>query len=129
MSGFVLMALAASAFDLTCTAYRVSDNLGRKQQAQFVDVHLRVDLVARRWCDGECLESKPIVKVTDDTIIFADQDYQRAAPFNVYRVNRESGKLEHYYGQAGMFAVSEVTVAPEHACERKPFSGLPELRF
>lgn len=130
MSGLLLAAaLVASAFDLSCTAYKVEDGFVDRHNVSFVEVRIRVGLASDRWCDWLYTKTDNIARISNRLIILRDVDYEASEPFYVYCIHLESGKLEHYYGRLGMWAISLTTKLPEHACKRRPFSGFPARRF
>ncbi|MBO9576116.1 MAG: hypothetical protein J7494_10295 [Sphingobium sp.] len=63
-------ALAADQFDLACQGYKWTKLGGSGEAYNF---RVRVDLAAKKWCDGECKAAQSIVSVADDKLVLLDE--------------------------------------------------------
>lgn len=124
----VLVALLAAAatpqqFDLTCTGQGGTDGTSSIAWAP-TEVHFRIDLATRRWCEADCKIIREIAEVQPASIWLEKQSpYEKAREIVHFRaINRETGQYtrieESRYG----------STAERGRCQPAPFSGFPEIR-
>ena len=116
-------ALAASAFNLVCSGAMVTSD--RSTPPAPTNFELRIDLNASRWCNGDCLETKPIDTVTDTVIGL--EAYHLGPFFIITTVSRESGRYESKM-EADING-ERVIIATNAQCELAPFTGFPQRKF
>jgi hypothetical protein len=63
-------AMAADQFDLACKGYKWTQLGGTGQDYSF---RVRLDLAAKKWCDGDCKTVSPIVSVAADRLVLLDE--------------------------------------------------------
>lgn len=122
-----LVAALASAFNLQCTGQHWSGNdfslmLGGAPTENFV-MDLRVDLERKRWCWGSCTETSAIAEIGTTSITFIDRKSNNGE--HTARVNRETGE----YNEGDFTYSPERFAVYSGKCERRPFTGLPSLKF
>ena len=117
---------AVAAFNLVCTGTMIMGSAAHEYEpleGRFTTT-IRVDLTSRRWCDGECRETAPLVRVTPTEIVFAELRPGGGSPSGgTHSVNRESGAYL-YASRAGPVFLSHTGT-----CRRAPFTGFPARRF
>lgn len=108
-------------FDLIC-----SGSASAAEEAfEPADVHIRVDLDAKRWCMGDCVVIGTITDVQPGAIWFEkenDSDHARGLQ-NWRAVNRQTGAY-HYVKESRLVGL----IAVRSQCERAPFSGFPLIK-
>ena len=125
MSGILLVAAAAAAFNLNCTGQREAiSELGTNSEA-FVH-NLRIDTEQRKWCEGECKRQFDIQEVRPDIIIMKRKTEQTSLSFDTtdWSIDRQSGSYSFFYqakGRAG------ITVTKKGTCEPEEFTGFPQV--
>lgn len=62
-------AVAADQFDLVCEGWKWTRMGGTAQEYDF---RVRVDLAARKWCDGDCRAVSAIQSIADDKLVLLD---------------------------------------------------------
>lgn len=110
-----------TAFNLLCTVY--TSGLGgvptmEENNKQYVFV---IDLAAGRFCYEKCFETKPISRVTEQTIFLISKTENPAS--ESLWMNRESGRLDWEFGE-GKYQTVRMG-----RCEKQPFTGFPERKF
>lgn len=87
-------AFAADQFDLVCEGWKWTKMGGTAQEYDF---RVRVDVAAKKWCDGDCKTASAIQSVADDKLVLLDDgtlnsrmEVAREATFD-----RKAGKY-HY---------------------------------
>jgi hypothetical protein len=129
MKALIALALVAAApaspkFDLVCTA---SVNAEAPDAFTPADLHLRVDLTAKKWCLGECKAIHDIAEVQPGQIWFEKESEaeQEQRLMHWSSVDRETGD----YKSVHQFFIlnNRETVALSSHCERAPFSGFPAV--
>lgn len=115
-------------FDLVCTGERKTALLAPGVPYSF---RLHVDLVAGKWCEGECARIEPIAEAQPSVIHFEKEspDDKLLGNTRVRLVNRQSGKyIRHVNAYVGDRRLGVVhTIIVDATCEPRPFSGFPEL--
>lgn len=121
-------AIAASAdrFDLVC-AGEIKVAMFAKWRPE--DTRYRIDLAAKRWCQGECNGTNDINSVTDTKIVLiATDDDDDDGPYNSLWIDRVSGAL------SGLSTTPTVGFAVggyeqlRGQCTVAAFSGFPEVK-
>lgn len=115
---------ALTAFDLVCRGTMIAygaDGSSESQRKPSV-MSFRVDLVQRRWCDGEeCPSTAPLVRVSPTEIWFQDVSDKT---WNITSVaNRETGRLSYSANIMG------VKMTFGGICLKRKFSGFPPQKF
>ena len=110
----------AERFDYVCTTevrYR-ADGAWQPSTARY-----RIDLAARRWCEGDCSVNSPIV-ATNENWLFLEQNF-REGEFDDYareRIHRRTGELT-------MIRIGAGPLGPylerRGQCERAAFTAFP----
>ena len=124
MSAFLLAAAAAMAFNLSCdlhmklVASHDTAPMEADQRKTF-----RVDLTSLRWCEGDCRETKPVVRVRDTLLILIDDSDPRIDAYESLTINRESGRYDHH------MRINESSVDEKGVCKPTPFTGFPASKF
>lgn len=112
---------AAAAFNLLCTGATLEN---QQPTGEPMEVVLRVDLNAMRFCFDDCGSTIAIARLTDTEILFQDEPMEQWPGARILRrVNRESGE---YFAQIGTSAIS---VGSHGRCNPAPFTGFPQRRF
>jgi hypothetical protein len=122
----------AQQFDLLCTSAG-ADTKGGAFKAE--DVHLRVDLAKKLWCEEPppeyaqmrpCASPKPIAEVKPDQIWFekatAEEDVRGRLHARV--VDRSTGEYMYVHDFPILNRIDHVAIVSR--CEPAPFSGFPE---
>ena len=126
-----VMAAAVStlSFNLDCTGTRVMDTWeGLKRtpiSSTEVQAKLRVDLVAKLWCSGECTETSPLAKVTDGFIVFQKASSDDNTSYMM--VNRRTGKFTDF--EKTNLSKSLMVTSTEGTCQLRLFGGFPLRKF
>ena len=124
MSGVVLAAALASAFNLSCNLHMtLQASLNDKPHEGSFPWTLRIDLDSMRWCDDKCEETRPIVGVTNTELILISDADPRIDAYESLTINRESGRYDHHN------RINESSLDEKGVCERTPFTGFPAKRF
>ena len=100
-------------FDLEC-ADTVETN--GDAEAPYV-AHYRIDLVVKRWCEGECRAVKSLADVQSSFITLEGQQNSEFW----HAIDREKGEDQ-------IFSSLGVTKHTTGSCIRKPFSGFPNFK-
>lgn len=109
-------------FDLVCNgAAVVDDSNGAFERS---DVHLRIDLAAGKWCDGECKVIRDVAEVQPAAIWFVKETAEEAARglSNWRAVSRETGIYHHVKDIQHVGKMALIS-----KCEPAPFSGFPKI--
>lgn len=131
MIAALLMAQAVAAFNLECsgTTKELLSELGSLNvktvsEKPFSKTY-RIDLAAGRWCDGDCIATKPMVEIAETTItlIHTDSSIEGLRADSELVVHRETGA----YISRVRFGLT--TYWAEGECRRAPFSGFPTRLF
>lgn len=132
-----LLAIAAAvgAFNLRCTGEVVTREGAMlvapvTARSSFERIY-RIDLAARRWCEGPCRTTEHIAGVTDTEIVLEYEDHGDAASGLISDfeavLNRETGELQR---RVRLGSAESLFVQYERGpCVREPFSGFPEKAF
>ena len=108
-------------FNLECSGFETRKPL---PDAKF-QVDLRIDLSSRRWCDGVCASTNDIIKTTPTQIVLEDGSDKVLPIGHTYAtLSRDNGR----YVRVRQLPPPLVNIAVAE-CVRKPFSGMPRLRF
>jgi hypothetical protein len=110
---------ALAAFNLICTG-TLTSKMGSKPSA----TTYRVDLVGRRYCYDECLETRPIRALTDREIIFENGRFESGGRHR-RTVNRKSGRIYDHV----VVGPSRFEMKTDAICRTAPFTGFPTRRF
>jgi hypothetical protein len=105
-------------FDLACTDNRTGEAY-----------RLRLDLDGNRWCEGDCLQTRPIAEVTADRYTlfrYEPTPGSRLRTSGLSYIDRQTG--EHWEQRLSAGALTQVE-RREGRCERAVFSGMPEPRL
>lgn len=118
---FILAAL--SAFNLTCvTEYISFDGGPPKKQDGNTGPTFRINLETRRYCGGDCSETKPIARVTPTELILEAQESGQIQ--ESLEINRESGSYRSII-RAG----SQPPFIAIGTCRASAFTGFPAVKF
>jgi hypothetical protein len=122
----LLLALAAAApqpqhFDLVCTGTPQADGA---LVWEGVDLKLRIDLDARKWCEGDCKVINDVADVQPAVLwLEKESTIEEARGLVHFRiVDRETGEYTRVR-ESREFA----RIAQKASCNRAPFSGFPKL--
>ena len=63
-------AFAADQFDLVCEGWKWTKMGGTAQEYDF---RVRVDLAAKKWCEGDCKAALPIQSIAADKLVLLDE--------------------------------------------------------
>jgi hypothetical protein len=85
----------------------------------------RFDLTQNKWCDGECRETRNILRVSPTRIVLTDQDIETSErrDMSFEQINRETG--EHYSSSIYRNGISRMLRESRGHCEPAPFTGFP----
>ena len=91
-------AFAADQFDLACQGTKWTK---RGTAGDAYSFRARVDLAARKWCEGECKAVQNIVSSSDDKITFTDEGTLNTRMENSREVtlDRKKGAFIHNFMQ------------------------------
>lgn len=124
MSTFLLAAAAAATFNLSCDLHMklVASHDTAPMEADTRKT-FRLDLAALRWCEGDCRETKPIVRVRDTLLILIEDSDPRIDAYESLTINRESGRYDHHT------RINESSMDGKGFCKPTPFTGFPASKF
>ena len=124
MSTFLLAAAAAATFNLSCDLHMklVASHYTAPMEADTRKT-FRLDLAALRWCEGDCRETKPIVRVRDTLLILIEDSDSRIDAYESLTINRESGRYDHHK------RINESSMDGKGFCKPMPFTGFPARKF
>jgi hypothetical protein len=116
-------AQAADQFDLICKGkmrFSVADPYEPRNS------HLRLDLAAKQYCEGECKVTRPIQDVQPNHIMFESATEQEKALGTTFfhQIDRTSGKLIYFKSAKRPYPS---WIEHDAMCEPAPFSGFPQL--
>lgn len=104
----------AAAFDLVCS--------GKDGDEKSFTERYRLDLKAKRWCNGKCEEVEDILSVSDSKIVL-EMGTVRPDTFKMTEISRQSGKLLSIYRGNG------IRLFQLGGCVKESFSGFPPNKF
>lgn len=123
MTALTAAAATLAAFNLTCTVTleSMAGEFPKKPETAF-NPAFRIDLAARRFCQGACSETAPIAEITDTKLTLIRAKTGRL--WQLIEINRESGaylsQIQVGDGQPSTFYGT---------CEPSAFTGFPVKRF
>lgn len=126
MSGWLIVTAVATAFNLSCTGeYKRTDVLGAQPPKEFSH-NLRIDLDAKKWCEGECKRQWDIKAVEPTIITFEDKTEETSAGVSTtkWTINRETANYSYVYTSRDRLMV---TVIKSGKCEKSDFTGFPTI--
>lgn len=120
----ILVAGAAAAFNLSCSISSIGfmGEMPRKPNAPMTAT-FRVDLAARRYCEGDCRSTESIAKVTSTDLYLKMTDQPRLKEF--LRINRQSGDMLSMW-RLGSTSADSIETA---TCTPSRFTGFPSSKF
>jgi hypothetical protein len=123
VSALALTAAIAASFNLACPVAFVQQIGDLPPSKANYAKELRIDLQTNRWCDGKCLETKPISSVTDLELVLQSEAQPDIDAYDSITVNRESGAFSSHH------RINDVSYDETGVCKPRPFSGFPARRF
>lgn len=117
----LLMAAAATAFNLGCVGDEV-ETINDQQRDSSFEVTLRIDLSANRWCDGDCITTSPILRLSATTIILEEGKSIIGLDVETH-LQREVGRYVR------VVAGHNYSLIDVGLCQRRPFTGFPAQKF
>ena len=124
MSTFLLAAVAATAFNLSCDLH-MKMVVSHDAEPIEADIRktLRVDLATMQWCENECTETEPIERVNTTVLTLVEEADRRIDSYKSLTINRESGRLDYH------MRINESSVDEKGFCKPTPFTGFPARKF
>ncbi|HYI48425.1 MAG TPA: hypothetical protein VEX35_08180 [Allosphingosinicella sp.] len=111
----------AAAFNLVCTVTFAGTD------SRPTPLIIRVDLDARRFCLDQCVQTNPIVSVTDSEIIFQN-GVSEASGILIRRV--VGGESRRYYASLrSEYPGRVIETSSTGTCAAAPFTGFPSRSF
>jgi len=121
-------AASANAFNLNCSgSLRTLMPYLLKDETEPYSKTYRIDLDAKKWCDGECKAQFDIAEVTPLAIILQDKNIDTPREHQKVRaqISRETG-AEYIYANSGVGRM-RMTMVWDGRCEKAAFSGFPRF--
>lgn len=91
-------AVAADQFDLACQGTKWTK---RGAAGEAYSFRARVDVAAKKWCEGDCKTVQNLVSATDDKIVFTDEGTlnTRMEAAREVTLDRKKGAFIHNFAQ------------------------------
>jgi hypothetical protein len=122
------VAAAAAAFNLVCSGTYTSNIDTGKPSRPYQYVY-RLDLGAKKWCDGECKVQRPIAKIDPTVLTLVDErtDSLDRKGFAKETIDRETGRHSIERNSTSRL-VGLILITWEGQCEKAAFTGFPEFK-
>lgn len=120
-----LLVAAAATFDLICSGQQVStDMTGRHSEPYRTEY--RIDLDAKKWCDGACTGLRDFASITPTELRLVDNntDTPHMRSFFTDIIDRRTGT--HTVLSSSGAGMATVLMESHGTCERAPFTGFPK---
>lgn len=114
-------AVAADQFDLACQGQRWTQRGGTASPYSF---RLRVDLAAKKWCEGECKAVQTIVSADDDKLVFTDDSTNNTRMDMIRQVtlDRKTNAFVHHFSQ---YRPDDQLLYIQATCKPEAFTPFP----
>jgi hypothetical protein len=124
--GIALLAAVASTFNLTCAGDVKTVSLLGERHESYSSLY-RIDLDAKRWCEGECKSVHDIADVQPAAIVLEkkDIDTPRNREWTSNVIDRETGA--HRVSASGGLGAAAVGMTWVGTCQKGDFTGFPKL--
>jgi hypothetical protein len=114
-------AIAADQFDLACEGKKWTQRGTEGVDDRF---RLRIDLAAKKWCEGDCKTVQNVFSVSDDKLVLTDDSTlnTRLEAFRLITVERKTGVFIHHYTQQ---RPEEQLLYIDAGCKTEAFTPFP----
>jgi hypothetical protein len=123
-------ATSGTQFNLNCTGNTEEKLSLRDDKVIPYEVVYRIDLVAKKWCEGACERKKDIARIEETNLVLTDHKSQsRTADERLLiSIDRVSGTHTSIVSVVlnGRYPVSSMSLSKGH-CEAAPFTGFPAV--
>jgi hypothetical protein len=124
----MFLTAAATAFNLLCAGTLHADSFASKRDEPY-SVTYRVDLAAKKWCDGECRAIREIADIQPASLQLEeprDINTPTQKEFFSSSIDRETGR--HSMVSTSGHREGILILKWEGHCEKADFTGFPEFQ-
>lgn len=114
-------AVAADQFDLACKGYKWTKLGGSGEDYSF---RVRIDLAAKKWCDGDCKAAQPITSVGDQEVVLTD-DGTLNSRMEVAREATFDRKKNSFHYKMRQTRPTDQYLEYQADCKIEPFTPFP----
>jgi hypothetical protein len=114
-------AFAADKFDLACKGYKWTKLGGSGEAYSF---HVRIDLAAQKWCDGDCKTTQSIVSTGDKELVLTDDGTLNSRMEVAHEATFDRKKNSFHYKML-QSRPTEQYLEYQADCTMEPFTPFP----
>lgn len=118
----LVAAASPSQFDLTCTGHQTVTDVNGKATSEFAN-HLRIDVDAKKWCEGEC-KVQHLLDKAEPTYFHLTPERRAPFPAHLDQIDRETGKYIYIDVSPAPY---NLIMRTEAQCSSAPFTGFPKV--